>query len=134
MLDLREALGLTDEQPAPAYRAPQLDPFLTYKGVYALCTTRKDGSVLKATHYACCLVQGVRPVWGVWTVQGKFLRFYPYKHSIAEAYPKLVWRRKMATWSLTDITDKSLETRRDELSKLYSKPMPKDESYELETV
>lgn len=107
-----------------AYQAPDLDPILAYKGVWALCTVNQKTEELKATHYASCLIAGSYPVWGVWTVLGKFLRFHGSRTDIEEAYPRLVWRRKMATWSLHDITDKSVATRRHELGAVYKKTLP----------
>lgn len=112
------------DQLLPTATAPELDPILAYKGVYALCTTDKSGRLLKATHYASVLVGGSSPLWGVWTVRGKFLRFYSFRSQIESTYPKLVWRRKMATYSLIDITDKSVESRRAELETVYGRAIP----------
>jgi len=111
-----------------AYHVPELGPILAYKGVWALCTTNKDGDALKATHYASCLISGNRPIWGVWTVAWKFLRFYGSRLDIEEAYPRLVWRRKMATYLLQDITDKSVAARRSELAQVYKKAVPEVEA------
>ncbi len=105
----------------PTAVAPELDPILTYKGVWALCTTDKTGKVLKATHYCSVLVAGRDPMWGVWLVSGKFVRFAGSRTQIENAYPRLVWRRKMATYQLIDTTDKSVETRRAEIATVYGK-------------
>ncbi len=99
---------------------PELEELQAYKGMYALCTVGKDGR-LHATHYAVILIGGNSPIWGVWTVQGRFQRFLGSKAQIEKAYPKLVLRRRMATWRCTDVTDKSLETRRAELETLHGK-------------
>jgi hypothetical protein len=107
------------------FKAPELDPILTYKGLYALCTQDKSG-LLKATHYTCVLVGGNTPIWGVWTVQGRFLRFHPGRRHIEKTYPKLVWRRRMATWALADIEAKSVQDRRNEL-KEHMGTLPKYE-------
>lgn len=79
-----------------------LSNIMAYKSVYALNTLNEKTGKLKATHYACCLVGGSSPVWGVWTVAGRFLRFHSGRDSIAREYPKLTWRRVMARWSLAD--------------------------------
>lgn len=97
---------------------PNLHDIMAYRGIHALCSVSKDNK-LTATHYACCLVGGNHPVWAVWTVRGKFLRFYTYKSDIEKAYPNLVWRRKMASWSLRDVSDHTPEQRRAELEKAY---------------
>lgn len=114
----------------PTATAPELDPIMAYKGVYALCTTDKSGHMLKATHYASVLVGGSQPIWAVWRTSGRFQRFFSYRSEIEAAYPKLVWRRKMATWQLYDLTDKSIETRRAELETIYGKGVPVHEAVE----
>ncbi len=103
---------------------PELNEIMTYKSVYALCTVNRIGQVLKATHFCCVLIGGSRPLWGVWLSSGKHLRFASSRLQIAEAYPKLVWRRKMATWTLADMTDKSVESRRHELADRYGHRVP----------
>ena len=50
---------------------------------------------------------------------GKFVRFASSRAQIERAYPKLVWRRKMATWQCTDVENKSVVQRREELAQLY---------------
>jgi hypothetical protein len=101
----------------PAVEA-SVEALRAYKSVYALCTVGKDKE-LKATHYAAVLVGGAAPTWGVWLVNGKFQRFAGSRAQIERAYPKLVWRRKMATWQCTDVENKSVATRRSELEDLY---------------
>lgn len=103
---------------------PDLDEIFAYRGVYALCTTSKDGQALKATHYASVLIGGAYPTWGVWTVGRKFLRFASSRAQIENAYPRLVWRRKMATWSAIDLDDKSIDRRRDELQQRFGRKLP----------
>jgi hypothetical protein len=106
---------------------PALSEIMAYKGLYALCTVKKEtsGNVkLKATHYACCLVYGSSPIWGVWTVNGRFQRFFSYKSEIAGAYPSLVWRRKAASWSLSGVEDLSVEQRRARLETRYRSKLP----------
>ena len=99
---------------------PEISTLMAYKGVYVLCTRGREGR-LKATHYASVLIGGSTPLWGIWLVSGRFVRFASSRHMIEEAYPRLVWRRKMATWACTDVTDKSVETRRAELEVTYGK-------------
>lgn len=97
---------------------PPLGAIMAYRGVHALCTVAETG-MLKATHYATCLIGGRDPMWGVWNVNGTFQRFFGSKAQIAEAYKNLTWRRKNATWSLVDIHTKDVKVRREELRKLY---------------
>jgi hypothetical protein len=96
---------------------------LAYKGVHALCTVTKE-KTLRATHYAACLTYGQNPIWVVYTAAGKFVRFAGSRQQIEEAYPHLTWRRKMATWALHDVEDKSLEERRREISQRYGQELP----------
>jgi len=103
---------------------PQEDVLRVYKSVYALCTTGKEGKVLRATHYAAVLVHGAHPIWGVWSITGKFLRFANGRTQVESMYPKLVWRRWMLTWQCIDASNKSLEQRRFELERLYNKRPP----------
>lgn len=99
---------------------PSLGSILAYRGVHALCTLNKDGS-LHATHYATCLVGGREPMWGVWTVNGVFQRFFGSKQQIAFAYPRLTWRRKNATWNLISVNDMDAKAKREELAALFRK-------------
>lgn len=57
---------------------------------------------LKATHYACVLVAGRSPVWGVWTVKWKFVMFCGSRQQIADQYPAKSWTTTMASWLLSD--------------------------------
>jgi hypothetical protein len=100
-----------------------LKDLLAYKGVYALCTVGKERQ-LKATHYAACLISGQNPVWVIHTVNGKFVRFAGSRAQIEEQYPKLVWRRRMATWTLTNAEHKPLPQRRQELAQRYKAKLP----------
>jgi hypothetical protein len=101
---------------------PDLSGVMSYKGIHALCTvtaSKDGGRVLRATHYACCLIYGSSPVWGVWTVGGRFLRFASSRGQIADAYPNHVWRRKVASWNLEEVTEADVETRRARLAERY---------------
>ena len=106
------------------FSVPDLDPILAYKGVWALCTRGDDG-LLKATHFTVVLVLGRSPIWGIWTVDGKFIAFAGSRNQIERRYPHLTWRRRMATWQMADITDKSVEKRRAELKETYGKNLPR---------
>lgn len=57
---------------------------------------------LKASHYACVLIGGPTPIWGIWTVAGRFVMFAGSRHQIAELYPEKAWSTVMASWLLTD--------------------------------
>lgn len=103
---------------------PDLEELRAFRGIHALCTVERGKKrLLKATHYASVLIGGPRPVWGVWTVAGKFLRFYGSRHEIERAYPKLVWRRHMATWQCISTEDKNIAKRRMELETTYGKKL-----------
>jgi len=104
---------------------PPLDPILHYRGVWLLCTTNKYGDLLKARYYASCLISGRSPLWGVWTVGGRFLRFYSGRLEIASDYSRLVWRRKMASWNLDSLHDHSLNERKAEIAATYDTALPK---------
>lgn len=101
-----------------ALPAPEIESLRGYRSIYALCDVSKDNT-LKAQYYASVLIGGPAPVWGIWTVQGRFVRFAGSRFQIEKAYKKLVWRRKMATWACTDYEDKTISQRRQELESLY---------------
>jgi hypothetical protein len=109
----RQELGLT----------PDLEKIMSFKGIHALCTVNKDG-MMQASHYACCLVYGRNPLWGVWSLNGRFQRFYGSKQDIEDNYPHLTWRRIMARWQLKDDADSVAEARRKALSKELRKALP----------
>lgn len=112
------------------FAPPSLSDVMGFRGVHILGTMRygDDGkAVLTASHYASCLVFGPRPLWGVWTAAGKFLRFYAFKEEIANAYPKLIWRRRMASWQLMAIDDLKPDARRRFLGDKYKSPVPKQD-------
>lgn len=96
---------------------------LAYRGLWALCTTNKDDK-LTATHLAAVLIGGPHPLWGVWTVEKKFLRYAGSRTQIEEAYPTKVWRRKMATYQLVNWEHKSVGQRSDELRIKYGRTLP----------
>lgn len=105
---------------------PEIGDLMSYRGVYALCTVTGKGGrrLLKATRYATVLIGGPSPLWGVWRIDGRFDRFFGFRSEIEEAFPRLVWKRKMATWKAVDLTDKSIATRRAELETVYGKSIP----------
>jgi hypothetical protein len=100
---------------------PPLGAIMAYRGVHALCTVAKETDMLRATHYATCLIYGREPVWGVWTVHGVFQRFFSSRTEIANAYPRLVWRKKQATWNLIGVHDMDVTERRKELKQIYKR-------------
>jgi hypothetical protein len=102
-----------------ALQAPDLSGIHGFKGVYALGTLNPDTKRLRATHYAVCLVYGREPTWGVWLVDGRFLRFASSRAQIERAYPKLVWRRKMAEWNLNNVDDLDVKRRKQYLREMY---------------
>lgn len=114
--------------PELEFQPPNLHDVIAYRGVYVLGTTRVSKEDkrprLTASHYCSCLVFGKNPMWAVWTAAGKFLRFYNFKSQIADAYPKLVWRRKMAQWSLIAVDDLRPPARRALLADRYKSEVP----------
>lgn len=97
----------------------EMRDFLVYRGLHVLCTVNKKME-LTATHFAIYLGGGRTPMWGVWSAaNSKFLRFHSSREAIAEAYPKLVWKRIMAQWSMDKITDYSWEQRRQQMQELW---------------
>lgn len=112
---------MTDSPNTESLVVPPLGAILAYRGVYALATVNKDTGRLRATHYATCLVGGREPWWGVWTVNGVFQRFFSSKEQVQKAYPKLVWRRKNATWSMVRIDDMDAKAKKAELAVLFKK-------------
>jgi hypothetical protein len=106
--------------------APDLSGVMSYKGVYALSTINHKTGQLKATHFACCVISGPRPVWAVWNVSGRFQRFFGLKSEIESHYPQLVWRRKMAAWNLTSVHNPDVKTRIHELEETYHSTIKRD--------
>ena len=70
---------------------------------------------------------GRTPIWGLWTVGGRFLRFYGSRTEIEADYSRLVWRRKTARFTLESLRNHSLAMRRDQLNSADNKPLPKTE-------
>jgi hypothetical protein len=110
---------------------PNLGDVIAYRGVYVLGTTRLNPDTgrmkLVASHYASCLVFGKSPLWAVWTAGGKFLRFYSFRSDIARAYPRLIWRRRMASWSLMAVDDLKPAARKASLADRFNAKLPKVE-------
>ena len=67
---------------------------------------------------------GRTPIWGLWTVGGRFLRFYGSRTEIEADYSRLVWRRKTARFTLESLRNHSLAMRRDQLKSADNKPLP----------
>jgi len=107
------------------FAAPPLDPILAYRGVWILASTTKTGQLLKGRYFASCLVMGRQPIWGVWHVGGKFARFYGSRTEIEADYSRLVWRRKMAQFTVKSLRHHSLAQRREQLGDAYKKPLPR---------
>jgi hypothetical protein len=91
---------------------PQIGAILGHRGVHILAQLTKDGTQLKGTHYAVVLIGGSHPLWGVWTIAGRFIRFFGGKVEIEEAYPNHVWRRHPARWVFEDLAPRKTIDRR----------------------
>jgi hypothetical protein len=100
---------------------PKVENILGYRSVWVLATLSKDGTQLRATHYAICLVMGRPPLWGVFTINGKFLRYASGRDMIHEQYPNHVWRRVPARWQFDELDPSSKQAieRKDYLLKHY---------------
>lgn len=103
------------------YIVPPLGTIMAFRGVHALSDVNSATGMLRASHYATCLIGGREPMWGVWTVHGVFQRFFGSKAQIAEAYPKKTWRMRSATWNLIDVHSMIAVEKREEMRKLYRK-------------
>jgi hypothetical protein len=94
----------------------------TFRGIHVLCDIIGKGSdiKLKATHFASCTMGGPVPRWSIWTVNGKFKRYFTYRSDIENSndYKSKIWKRIMLSWKLDDIHDLSIEQRRALLDKL----------------
>jgi hypothetical protein len=53
-----------------------------------------------------------------------FSGFFSSKEQVQKAYPKLVWRRKNATWSMVRIDDMDAKAKKAELAVLFKKGEP----------
>jgi hypothetical protein len=100
-----------------------LTDILTFKTLHALCSTNKAGK-MRVVFYVSCLVAGRSPLWGCWSVNGRFLHFAAGKEAIAAQHPRLAWRRVMARWSLADEHDSVAAERRKLLEIELATPLP----------
>lgn len=109
-----------------------LEHALAFKGMYALCTINKQTQKLTAIYYCQCTIMGPAPIWTVWSAKTeKVVRLMGSKTQIEKAYSYLVWRRRMVTFQMIDMKNKSLEARRAELEHTYHKRLPKPEPKEV---
>lgn len=117
----------TDTNVVP-FAPPPLHDVMGFRGVHVLGDlriTEEGRAQLIARYYCSCLVQGRSPVWALYRASnGNFVRFYGYRTEIERAYPKLVWRRKMASWSLLAVDDLKPEARRRFLADKYQSEVP----------
>lgn len=95
-----------------------------YRTVYVLSTINAKTGLLKGSHYAAVVCYGPAPLWGVWTIKGKFLAWYGSRKQIENTYSNLTWRRRATQWEMVDMEDHGLERRREELQKFYHTPVP----------
>jgi len=83
-----------------------LEMIMAFKSVHVLNDVYQAEGAKKPTlipsHYCCVLVQGRSPVWGVWTIRGKFVRFAASREQIELSYPTKAWKRVMASWALSN--------------------------------
>jgi hypothetical protein len=91
---------------------PQIGQIIGHRGVWILAQLTKDGRQLKGTHYAMVLVGGKEPLWGVWTINGRFVQFAGSRLQLENLYPKHVWRRHPARWVFEELAPKSTVDRK----------------------
>lgn len=112
---------------------PTIESIMAFKGIYVLNTIDRYGQ-LKATHYTCVLVGGPQPVWGVWTISGRFSRFFTFRSEVERAYPELVWRRKAARWQMAGVLEKQkTDDKRAELAYAYGAQLPEKHDQKKKT-
>lgn len=69
------------------------------KPVYALCSVSAQNR-LKAHFYSLMIEGGSFPLWGVWSMHGRFKRFFVKRSAVEQAHKKYVWRRMSARLTL----------------------------------
>lgn len=98
--------------PLDVAQEPLLGDILSHRSIWVLAQLSKDGKSLKGTHYSICLVGGKEPLWGVWTISGKPVGKFDYRHEIEASYPNHVWRRHQARWHFYELAEKETVDRR----------------------
>ena len=110
------------------FTPPALAEIMSFRGVHVLGDLRvtpEGRPQLIARFYCSCLIYGRSPVWAVYKAStGSFVRFYGYRSEIERAYPRLTWRRKMASWHLAAVDDLNPSRRRRFLAERYGKAPP----------
>ena len=101
-----------------------LTKVITYRSLWALCSTNKKGQ-MRAVYYCSCLVFGRQPLWGCWNLNGRFQHFGAGRDELARLHPNLTWRRVMSRWQLVDDTDSIAKDRRKALELELEQPLPK---------
>lgn len=96
-----------------------------YRGIWALSTVNAKG-ILRATHMTWIIVYGRQPIWVVYTVAGKFVRYAGSRRGVEKAFPSLVWRRWMVRWAMIDAHNYSIDKRRDTFSTLVRTEVPEE--------
>jgi len=108
-----------------------LRDMLAYRGMWVLATTRFDKArnreILTASHLAMCIAWGNHPLWLVTTARGRFVRLAGSKQQIIDAYPNLVWRRKMAEWSFKGINDVPAPMRKRLIAERFGTELPRED-------
>lgn len=110
----------TEKPKGDEYVVPPLGSVMAFRGVHALSDIMPNG-FLRASHYATCLIGGREPMWGVWSVNGVFQRFFGSRSQVAEGYPRKVWRMKSATWNLIDLHNKDAQEKKKEMREIYKR-------------
>lgn len=100
------------------YNVPPLGSVMAFRGVHALSEIAPTG-YLRATHYATCLIGGREPMWGVWSVNGVFQRFFGSRAQVVEAYPRKIWRMRSATWNLVDLHKMDAAEKKKAMREIY---------------
>jgi len=101
---------------------PMIGQIIGHRGVWILAQLSKDQKLLKGTHYAMVLVGGADPLWGVWTIAGKFVRYAASRAQLDAAYPNHVWRRHPARWVFDELAPKQTVDRKNYVLMKYGEP------------
>lgn len=77
-----------------------------YRTIYALTGLKLKTETLQATHYACVLSYGSKPLWGLFSAKtGDLVRTYWSRSAIERDHPRKIFRRMQATWTLQGVQE-----------------------------
>lgn len=72
-----------------------------FRTIYALCDLSAANRIVRATHYATCLIGGRAPLWGVFSAQTERLTaLFDSRDALERHYPKKIWRVRQTAWQM----------------------------------